>query len=381
MPKSLNIKLFLSLVFLVSTISVWAQGEGFKKKQYPSIAANYGFGNIIPTTDFVKGDNLKGEPLNYYQSFSLKVLWQNPGYKGWQKVYKGPYYGIGITVGDFFNKTEIGIPISYYGVLGIPVKRWKKLELYSEFQFGMTSNWQHYDSISNPKNLVIGGGLTVHLNIGLNLYYQLNKHLDIGASIGFIHFSNGGFERPNRGFNIYSPSLELKYHINSKPDLHSIPSPGKLKRSNDLYFMMGYGDHQLVEHELDSNYFAIGGISVIYFTQLSNAFRFGAGIDINYWWGLNARSDGTIGPRTLENFTTGLILHPEIIIDRLTLVSGFGIYANHLDYGSFKQTYQRLGFRYDIYKNLSLGFNVRAVNFMLAEFLEFNMGYRISWTK
>jgi hypothetical protein len=40
-----------------------------------------------------------------------------------------------------------------------------------------------------------------------------------------------------------------------------------------------------------------------------------------------------------------------------------------------------LGVRYDIYRNISLGVNVRAVNFMLAEFLEFNVGYRIKWEK
>ena len=145
--------------------------------------------------------------------------------------------------------------------------------------------------------------------------------------------------------------------------------------------MLGYGDHQLNEHELDSNYFAVGGLSVIYFTQLSNAFRLGGGIDLNYWWGLNANPDGTIGPRTLENLSIGLMAQPELIIDRLTLAGGFGIYASHLHYGNFQQSYQRLGIRYDLYKNWSLGINVRAVNFMLAEFLEFNMGYRLRWMK
>jgi len=32
-------------------------------------------------------------------------------------------------------------------------------------------------------------------------------------------------------------------------------------------------------------------------------------------------------------------------------------------------------------ENLSVGMNIRSVNFMLAEFLEFNVGYRIRWKK
>ncbi len=351
------------------------------KKQFLSISTNYGYGNILPTNPFVEGDNAKGEPMEHYQSFTAKALWQNPGYTDWQKVYKGPYYGFGITVSDFFNPNEVGYPISYYGVLGIPIVRYKNFEMFSEFQYGLTSNWIKYDSISNPYNIVIGGGLTVHLNIGINVFYQITNNLDLGAGIIYLHFSNGGMERPNRGFNLYTVNAELKYHIREKADAKNITFPGRLERSNDLYFMMGYGNHQLVEHELSDEYFAIGGISMIYFNQFSNAFRLGAGSDINYWWGLNANDDGSIGPRTIDNFTVGFVLQPEMIIGKLTLVGGIGIYAKHLHYGSFKQTYQRLGVRYDIYKNWSFGVNVRAVNFMLAEFMEFNLGYRIRWKK
>jgi hypothetical protein len=352
-----------------------------KHKQYPSISANFQSGRIIPTTDFVRGDNLLGKPMENYQCYALKLLWQNPGYKDWQKVYRAPYYGIGYTYGNFFNRREVGNPKSYYGILGIPILRGRKLEFYSEFQFGLATEWKFYDPLTNPKNKVIGGGLTVHLNIGIHTFYPITKNLDLGAEMSFIHFSNGGFERPNKGFNIYAPSVELKYHLGGRPDVRNVASPGRLERSNDLYFMLGYGDHQLVEHELDTNYFAIGGISAIYFTQLSNAFRLGYGADMNYWWGLNSLPDGRPGPYAFENMTLGLLIQPEIIIDKLTLVSGFGIYAIHRNYGDFKQTYQRLGVRYEFYDNLSFGVNVRAVNFILAEFLEFNLGYRFRWKR
>lgn len=358
----------------IDTISV-------NKKNYPGISANYQYGNIMATTDFVKGDNLLGRPMENYQAFTLKMLWQNPGYTNWQKVYHGPYYGVGLTVNDFFNPEEVGYPVSLYGILGIPIKRWQKLEIYSEFQFGVAGNWEHYDSITNTKNLVIGGGLTVHLNIGVNAFYPITKNLDLGVGMGFAHFSNGGFERPNKGFNIYSPSIELKYHFSDRPDVRSVKPPGKLDRSNDLFLMLGYGDYQINEHELDTNYFAVGGVSAIYFTQFSNAFRLGYGVDLNYFFGLNAFSDGSPGPQTSENITLGFLLQPELIIDKLTLTSGFGIYAIHLNYGNFKQTYQRLGVRYEFYENLSFGVNIRAINFMLAEFLEFNLGYRIRWMK
>ena len=378
-----KIRFILLFIFTFFLSETFAQTDStlVKQKNYLSISVNYQYGNIMPTTDFVKGDNLLGRPMENYQAYSFKMLWQNPGYTDWQKVYRAPYYGVGLTVNDFFNPEEVGYPVSLYGILGIPIKRWKKLEIYSELQFGVAGNWEHYDSITNPKNLVIGGGLTVHLNVGVNAFYPITKNLDLGVGMGFIHFSNGGFERPNKGFNIYSPSVELKYHFSDRPDVRSVEPPERLERSNDLFLMLGYGDHQLNEHELDTNYFAIGGVSAIYFTQFSNAFRLGYGADLNYFFGLNALQDGTAGPQNEDNITVGLLLQPEFIIDKLTLTSGFGIYAVHLNYGNFKQTYQRLGVRYEFYKNISFGVNIRAINFMLAEFLEFNLGYRIRWMK
>jgi hypothetical protein len=143
--------------------------------------------------------------------------------------------------------------------------------------------------------------------------------------------------------------------------------------------MMRYGNHQLVEHEMDTNYFAIAGISAIWQKKVSNAFRIGTGCDLNYWMGLTAKPDGSMGKRDFRNLTAGIILQPELIIDKLTLVGGIGIYGLHLKHGNFKKPYQRLGARFDLYRNLSLGVNVRSINFMLAEFLEFNLGYRITY--
>jgi hypothetical protein len=378
-----NMKSVLFIMLLLSTCYGYSQSDTvyLKKKNYPGISANYQFGHVLPTTDFVRGDNLSGKPIEKYRAYSMKMVWQNPGYTNWQKVYRAPYYGVGLTLGDFNNPKEVGYPVSVYGILGLPVKRWNRLELYSEFQFGIASSWKHYDSIRNPKNLAVGGVLTVHLNVGISAFYPITKKLDLGAGVSFVHFSNGGFERPNYGFNIYSPSVELKYHLYGRPDTRSVKSPGRLSRSNGLYLMLGYGDYQLSSRPLDTTYFAVGGISAILYTQFSNAFRLGYGTDLNYWMGLNARSDGTPGPRTAENFTVGFLLQPEFLIDRLTLVGGIGIYAIHRNYGNFRQTYQRLGVRYEVYRNLSLGVNIRSINFILAEFLEFNLGYRIRWDK
>jgi len=351
------------------------------KKQNFIISGSFGYGNVIPTNQFVKGDNLQNNIINHYKAFSLKVLWQNPGYTHWQRVYKGPYYGFGISRGDFGNSYEIGYPVSYYGILGQPLVRLKIVEFFTEFQCGLTNNWKSFDILKNPKNIAIGGTFTVHLDIALKMFFNLSPKYDLCAGMSFIHFSNGGLKRPNRGFNIFSPHAEFRYRFVPRPDYKKMEKAKKLKRSHDLLLMRVGSIHQLVEFEPDSNYFAVYGWSLIYLNQISNAVRLGIGRDMNYWWGMTVNPDGTIGDRTIKNLSVGYILQPEMIIGSLTLVGGVGIYAAHSQFGSFKQMYQRLGIRFDIYKTLSLGVNVRAINFNRAEFMEFNIGYRVRWFK
>ena len=378
---AIKIYFVIALTVLANFYCIAQDNHEENKQQHFSLTGSYGYGTVLPTTPFVQGDNLQGRPIDDYQFYSLKAIWQNPGYTHWQQVYHVPYYGFGISYGNFFNREEVGNPVSGYGIYGIPILRWKALSTYSEFQFGMATNWRKYDPVRNPKNHVIGGSFTVHLDLALKAYLALGKNFETGTGISFIHFSNGGFERPNRGFNIYSPTVELRYRFKQRPDYRAMEKAKHSTRTNDLLILANYGDYQLVEHETDSNYFAFAGLSFIYYTQLTEAFRLGSGTDINYWWGLNANPDGTYAGYSYDNITLGLILQPELIINKLSLVAGIGIYARHRNYGNFKQLYQRLGIRYEVFKNTTVGVNVRAVNFMLAECLEFNFGYKLSWPK
>ena len=350
---------YISLLILcIIPIFSFAQSESQKSKQknYSFLSINYHDGNILPSNDFVRGENLSGQPLKSYNSFSLKYGWQSPGYKDWQKVYRGPYYGVGLYVANFNNTMELGNSIASYGFLGIPVFRLKKLEMYTELQFGAALNPTHYDSISNPRNIAIGSGLNIYVDIGLNVVYPLTKNLDMGLGMSFTHLSNGGFERPNRGLNLFAPSIELKYRISGRPDVRNIERPPKkIERSNDLYFLLGYGNHQMVEHELDSNYYSVAGLGITYSIQHSNAFRSGIGVDFNYLRSLSALPDGSPGVQgTWDNLTVGLIYAPELLIGKLSIVTGIGIYAKHHKYGNFNQLYQRGGVKYHFTENISV---------------------------
>lgn len=374
MPKKRTIvipsTLMIVFIFVLELCSAQTQT---KEHKYSSLVVKPQLGYIIPTNDFVRGENNTNEQMSLFQSTSLQMLWQTPDSSKWKMIYQAPYYGVGTMVSNYFNAEEVGVPVSLYGVLGIPITRMQKLELYSELQFGIAYGWQPYDLEKNPNNIALGGRITAHVSAGFNLLYPITKSLDLGLGVNLLHFSNGGIERPNQGLNVFASSIDIKYHLNGRAPIHEIADPGKLDRTHYLYVMTGFGIHQIYNNpEHDEHYLAYG-VGVHYFNQLANAFRLGYGTDINYW----QYQDQYLNKESGESISIGLAISPEVMIGDLVLAGSVGIYALNSDYGNFQKPYQRLGLRYDFENKVSAGFHIRSINFGKAEFLEFTCGLKI----
>jgi hypothetical protein len=341
---------------------------------FPHIGVLLYEGSIMPTNDFIRGENLSGAPICMYRASRVHIGLQGDGLHKHDRMYRFPEYGIGIGRHDFGTK-ELGNPYSVYGYLYLPLVRFRGLEAGTEVQYGMAMGWNKYDKITNPKNEAIGSGFTVHAATDLRLSYALSKWIKIGAGIGFTHFSNGRFERPNNGVNVLTPSLQLKYFPLKSPSklekFAETPTPKLI----DFSVVLGYGNHQRLAEVDDHEYFAIAGLSLLAGRQFSYFFRARAGVDLNYIWSLSVLPDGSHTKAGWRNFTYGWVCQPEMPIGNFTLFGGLGIYARHAEYGNYKQWYQRLGMRFNFNKKMSLAANIRSVNFYQAEFMEFQLGY------
>jgi len=347
------------------------------QKNYPAFVLGYGYGNIFQTNVFVTGENQAGRPMEHFQSYSLKLVWQNPGYTDWQRIHRMPYYGVGLSVVNLFNPDEIGYPISLYGVLGIPMVRWDKLEIYTELQLGLAGNWIIHDPVTNPYNVAIGSPVTSHLNFGFRAFYSLTEKWDVGAGVSFTHYSNGGLERPNYGINNWAPYLDLKYRIGGRSEIPEFKAPDPLELTKEIVLTGSYSRYQSITDTLDVHYYKVAGLSTYFLWQHTEALKSGLGVDLNILTGLNIDPQGYPNPMNLDNLTLGLGYQMEYLFNRLSIVGGIGSYAHHLVYKPFHQFYQRIGIKLYLIGNLYTGVNVRTVNFATAEFLEFNLGYRI----
>lgn len=350
-------------------------GQNQSKPESETIAKHfvldfsYDYGEILNTNKFLDGDNLAQKKIDQYSGFTLKFGLQNKGKADWQKVYKHPYYGVGISYFDL-NSDETGKPISSFAYFGFPIWRYRALEIYGEFQFGFAGNWNEYDSISNPKNISVSTNFTAYTGGGIRALLNINNHLDLGFGYNFKHFSNGGGSLPNKGINFYGSEVVCRYHIQKRPNFSRQEKHNILKKKNEIMAFLNFGQYQTIDNNDNKYENTVVGISTLYFHQHTIKYRNGIGLDLNNWIEESAHSNQS-------HFSLGLVFQPELTVGNLDLIGGIGVYAKHQSYKNFDQFYQRLGIRYNFKSKISFGFNIRAIDFYLAENIEYQIGYRL----
>ena len=71
-----------------------------------------------------------------------------------------------MSILDFYNPEEIGLPITLFGYFSAPFIRKEKFIFYYEAGLGIAFNWKSY-SPSNLYNNTIGAKETVYIDLGL----------------------------------------------------------------------------------------------------------------------------------------------------------------------------------------------------------------------
>jgi len=399
----------LFVIFTLAYLDVYTKGEDsvITKKTRPrkSLTILYQPGKILPSNEFIKGQNASGEPIEYYQSLSLKFAFETDGRKLWQQIYSYPSWGFGLYAFNFFNGAELGNPGSLYWFFNAPFVRFKKWSINYSIGSGISYNWNPYDAEKNPYNKSIGSKRTGFVDAGVYFNFHVGKHLDLSTGITLNHFSNGMDKVPNLGINMVGARLSLKYIFKGRPEYIKREIIPKYKKQWEFLWLFAYSRKQLAYDTLwtDSviNFIAqdysIYNISATVNYQISYKIKFGAGMDFGYDEAYNSYitlENQQASKQNAEGNKLAIGIYPsfELVIHRLSVLfqPGWYIYRddpsipeptseNHvvLPKRTPSSSYQRVGFKYHILNNLFIGFNVRAYDFSVADYFEWNIGYRI----
>ncbi len=389
--RNLNYYLCTLLLFFATI----AEAQYEDNKSIPFLSFRADLGQIIQTNDFLKGDNLHSTPMTEYYAYMLEVGLQSRGSKEWQQLYDFPSYGVGVYTATLDNRAEIGRPWSLFGFYRGTFFR--SADFRHTFRYnielGLATNWHCYDEQTNPKNITIGSPVTAHLGLGLDYSYALTSNAQIGLGAGFTHFSNGAVRKPNKGLNLMSVGARLTYLLNpeSYPTKNILPK----KKDNEIDFTFGMGVKRYecdttLHPELTSEFklgsrYMVSTLQVVYLHQYCHKGKYGLGVSVTYdeWLGSDTRTVGDdveviLGP-TRKRFNFGLVASHEFCIANLSIPTQLGVYLYQPKGISQqkKKLFQRMGVKYSFNCGLQAGVNIYAHQLSKADFIEWNLGYRL----
>ncbi len=386
-------KIFFATV-LITTVFFAQTPEAGKTSKF--LRFGYQAGKVLPTHEFLQGENATGKPIDYFQSFRLELGWQTDGSKLWHHVFNFPSYGIGLYGIDFFDDEELGTPSAIFAFFDWPFKRYAKSALSAEFGFGLAYDWQPFEPESNPYNLVIGMGRSVYIDAGIKYTYQISEHFDLSGQLSFSHFSNGSTQQPNAGINLIAPRVNLSYIFGGRRPL---PQRKKLPEytadNKELTLSLTYGskshvfkveDYPRSVQQFDSlkrDDFNVFAFIATYNKQFYYNSKVGIGAEVEYDDALGVKYkyiDGEkvkIDSETKDKIRAGVFAQYSLVVYKLEGLVGIGYYIYGENPGSLPKIYQRLGAKYYVLENFALGVNLRFYDFSKADNMEFNIAYRI----
>jgi catechol 2,3-dioxygenase-like lactoylglutathione lyase family enzyme len=338
-------------------------------------------GKVLQTNDFVRGDNLLGEPIKDYSSADIRIGWQALGHHEWERSLNLPYFGFGLHSSYFEYNEELGYPNAIYFFFGSPFYTNNKNALNYEFGLGIGYNWKPYDEIENPFNIAIGSHENAFINLKLFYSRDIGKRFKLNAGVQLNHFSNGAVSNPNKGMNMASTFLNLRCNItNAQLDSSYYEPKGSYKPRYEINTIVSTGRRSVKETKTKNiKYIEMLNLSAEYLRPVGNNFKWGPVLDLGIDESLNMEVTGDTV--LLENWDEQLYCGAALAGQ--LRANNFAIQAD-LGYRLFNSgekeidmcLYQKIGIRYYMLnQRVFAGIRIKVHHFSRADFIEWSVGY------
>ncbi len=348
---------------------------------------------ILPTNDFVKGENALWRRQRNSISLHLKYSFQFSPHTYADRIYRSAYQGIGVACYSFGNSEEMGEPLAVYLFQGARILRFHpRLSLNYEWNFGVSFGWKPYDYNKNYYNQVIGSRANAYLNTNFYFNWMFSRQIDLNVGVTLSHFSNGNTGFPNAGINTLGMKVGVVYNFNrdnsffARPLYHPLTPDFHRHVSYDLVLFGSWRrkGRGVTEQEVASlDAYGVAGFNFAPMYNLGYKFRLGASFDGVYDGSANIYSDESrkgggkefVRPSLDKQMALGLSARAEYVMPYFTIGVGFGTNVLHRggDWGGF---YQVLALKIEMTRNsfLHIGYNLK--DFKDPNYLMLGFGFR-----
>lgn len=311
---------------------------------------------------------------------SLEVFYavRKAGQHQAQAVYRYPEVGLAYLYNDFSNPRIFGVSHSVFPYLAIPsLRREHFFQHVMKIGFGLAYFTKKWDSKDNLTFLAIGSHMNACFAISSDFQFAIHESFTFSTSLGFTHFSNGNFRKPNLGMNVFNISAGLQYKFNPAVFYHRVYEPAlfcPVWESVVIYSsgVNGYTIYEPGPLWAQSIQFDMG-------RRWNHKRKIGFGADLFYQEsnGLGWRSENEGNqPGLVDKTQLGVHVSYGLIYHRLELNIQLGTYL--LAAYQIKPIYNRYAFRYALNESWLAQLSLKA-HYGIADFVELGIGYR--WTK
>jgi len=372
--KAFQLLIFFS--FISSSYFSYSQGLDSpvkipEKKQVKYLDFRFENGAML-SNDTEIGDQLVNS--SYYNGIDVRLSFRNNNpYDVYSNVYRRPYIGLGWYSSTFHN-TDVGSPNALYFFLTIPIKFEKEKRFTSSYTaaFGLSYNFNPYDSINNPSNIFIGSYKNCYLHLGYVLNYKLNKKWAINGTIGFKHFSNGSFKQPNYGINLLPVTMGVSYRFANDGIVQTAKAIPDYQKHNlvNVTFTAGSKNYEIGEENYLKTVYGVN-----FLRQINYKYRIGIGMDLFYAAQSDLRNSSDASEFS-KSYSYAIVGSWEWALTKNIYVPiGIGFYLHrNKENGESTVYYERIGLRYRFADHYTAGLTIKAHQ-AVADIFEWTIGY------
>jgi len=311
---------------------------------------------------------------SYYQGLDFRLGFRKTDANDiYSNVYRRPYFGLGYYSATFHN-ADVGSPNAIYFFLTIPLKfeENKKFTFSYSGAYGISYNFNAYDSINNPVNVFLGSEKNIYVHLEFLGNYKFNEKWAVNGAIGFKHFSNGSFKQPNYGINLIPLTLGVSYKLSKdKIDFFEKEIPDYIKHNRwNIAFIAGSKNYEVG----GANYLK-ATVSLNYLRQLTYKHSVGIGLDIFYSADSDLRNKSDASDFSKLYSYAAVASGEWNLTKNLYVPMGIGFYL-HRNVENDEKTgfYERVGMRYRFAKHYFAGLTIKAHG-GAADIFEWTVGY------
>jgi hypothetical protein len=300
---------------------------------------------------------------------------------------------VGVVHLEFAKNTHLGSPTAGYGFFHWPILSRGPIDVRVDLGLGLAFGWNSFDPVVNASQVAIGSDVTAMIEFAPTLEARVARNWSVSLGAGFLHFSNGATSLPNRGLNLFVPTLGVSRVLvrhNGPPSGASGPVPGRRSIESPLSWGVSlWAGIKSVgvnppggkrEGEYDMRRVAVRGMSVVARRSSGRRSRLSAGLDVTLDDSGGRvhvlESIDSIGSRLRDRLSLGAAGSYELMMGPASMgvTLGYSALRASLD-NQVSRFYQKVGVSVRPFGPLSVGVAVRSSKFSLPDFIEWSLGF------